>query len=56
MTAETKRVGPVGLCPRCGHHAAYALTYPIFAYGTEGGSSGCDGYECGDCEHEWSAP
>lgn len=52
-----KLVGPLGLtCPDCGSSAGVcAASFPIFAWGVEGGSSEADHYECSMCEHEWSA-
>lgn len=55
-TGPMKLVGPLGLaCPDCGSSAGvYAASFPIFAWGVEGGSSEADHYECSMCEHEWS--
>ena len=55
VIAPMKLVGPLGLtCPSCGARSVYAAMYPVFAYGTEGGSSDIDHHECSTCEYEWT--
>lgn len=55
-TKTLKLTGPLGLtCPSCNSSdGVYGASYPIFAWGVEGGSSMTDHLECSVCEHEWA--